>query len=167
MKKFYQFLFNTFVRYSPEKASKKRAYYVRKYAKFVGEDVSIGRKCTIHKNTEIGNGSGVGYACEINNGVTIGKDVMMGPYVVIYTQNHCTKDTETPMRLQGMLEIQPVTIEDDVWIGARVCILPGVTIGKGSIIGACAVVTKDVPPYSVVVGNPGRVIKNRKTGEKF
>lgn len=137
---------------------------MRKYAKFVGGGVNIGRKCFIHKNTEIGDNSGVGYACEINNGVRIGKNVMMGPYVLIYTQNHCTRNADIPMREQGMLNIQPVTIEDDVWIGGRVCILPGVTIGHGSVIGACAVVSKDVPPYSVVVGNPGRVVKNRKIG---
>lgn len=107
----------------------------------------------------------MGYACEINNGVRIGKNVMMGPYVLIYTQNHCTCNADIPMREQGMLNIQPVTIEDDVWIGGRVCILPGVTIGHGSVIGACAVVSKDVPPYSVVVGNPGRVVKSRKIGD--
>lgn len=61
-----------------------------------------------------------------------------------------------------MTEIKPVIIEDNVWIGARVCILPGVTIGEGSVIGACAVVPKSVPPYSVVIGNPARVVKTRK-----
>lgn len=65
------------------------------------------------------------------------------------------------MRKQGMTEIRPVHIEDDVWIGARVCILPGVTIGKGSVIGACAVVSKSIPPYSVAVGNPAKVVKTR------
>ena len=87
---------------------------------------------------------------------------MMGPEVVIYTRNHNTANPDVPMREQGMGEVKPVVIEDDVWIGARVCILPGVTVGTGSVLGAYTVVTKDVPPYSVVVGNPGKVVKNRK-----
>ena len=60
-----------------------------------------------------------------------------------------------------MAEIRPVIIEDDVWIGARVIILPGVTIGTGSVIGAGAVISKSIPPYSVAVGNPARIVKNR------
>ena len=65
------------------------------------------------------------------------------------------------MRLQGYKEYPPVRIEDDVWIGARAIILAGITIGKGAIIGAGAVVTKDVSPYAICVGNPARVIKYR------
>ena len=162
MKKLYQFLFKKLIRHTPEKWRGIRAFFVRKYTKKVGAKISIGRKCFIHKNTVIGDCSGVGYMCEINNGVTIGKNVMMGPYVVFYTQNHNTSNPDIPMREQGMSELKPITIEDDVWIGARVIVLPGVTIGKGSIVGAGAVVSKDVPPYSVFVGNPGRVVKNRK-----
>ena len=130
--------------------------------KLNGKKVSVGRKCFVHKYTEIGDYSGIGYACEINNGVKIGNNVMMGPNVLIYTQNHNTSRVDIPMREQGMRDMKPVVIEDDVWIGARVCILPGVTIGKGSVIGACAVVSKNVPEYSVVVGNPGQVVKMRK-----
>lgn len=166
MKKIFQFIFLTFIRHTPENWGKLRSFFVRKYVKKVGSNVSVGRKCFIHKNTEIGDNSGVGYDCVINNGVTIGKNVMMGPEVLIYTQNHNTRDVDIPMREQGMREMCPVIIEDDVWIGARVVILPGVTIGHGSVVGACAVVSKDVPPYSVYVGNPGRVVKTRNNKEK-
>lgn len=69
------------------------------------------------------------------------------------------------MNLQGMSKEHPVLIEDDVWIGANVIILPGVKISKGSIIGAGSVVTKNVPEYAIVGGNPARVIKYRKTPE--
>ena len=65
------------------------------------------------------------------------------------------------MRGQGSTEPQKVTIESDVWIGARVIILPGVTIGKGAILAAGAVVTKDVPDYAVVGGVPAKVLKYR------
>ena len=87
---------------------------------------------------------------------------MMGPEVVFYTQNHKTNRTDIPMREQGMTEIMPIVIEDDVWIGARVVVLPGCTIGRGSVIGACSVVSKSIPPYSVAVGSPARVVKCRK-----
>jgi maltose O-acetyltransferase len=66
------------------------------------------------------------------------------------------------MNKQGIDVERPIVIDDDVWIGARVIILPGVHIGTGAVIGAGAVVTKDVPAYAVVGGNPARVIKMRK-----
>lgn len=86
---------------------------------------------------------------------------MMGPYCLIYTSNHCMDRVDVPMWRQGFTEVRPVVIEDDVWIGARVTLLPGVHIGRGSVIGAGSVVTKDVPAYSIVGGNPARVLKYR------
>ena len=160
MKKIFYLMFRFFGRVTPECMRGFRNFLVRGYIRYAGKNINIGRRAKIHKNTSIGDNSGIGYGCEIDNQVTIGNNVMMGPNVLIYTRNHKTSDTEIPMREQGMDELKPVLI--DVWIGARVCILPGVTIGKGSILGACTVVAKDIPPYSVVVGNPGRVIKNRK-----
>ena len=156
-------MFDCFIKNSPESWQRLGNACVREYVKSCGNKISIGRKCRIHKNTAIGNHSGVGFGCEINNGVTIGENVMMGPQVLIYTQNHCIADVKVPMRTQGMAELKPVIVEDDVWIGARACILPGVTIGKGSVICACAVVAQSIPPYSVAVGNPARVVKSRIT----
>jgi maltose O-acetyltransferase len=111
---------------------------------------------------KIGNDSSIGQNCQIANDVTIGCDVMMAPEVVIFSVGHQTSDTRIPMRLQGNTPARPVVIEDDVWIGQRAIILPGVTIGSGSIIGSGAVVTKDIAPFSVVGGNPARVIKSRR-----
>lgn len=91
----------------------------------------------------------------------VGKDVMMGPYVIIVGDNHESSRTDIPMRSQGIKKYPPVRIDDDVWVGARAIILPGLKIGRGAIIGAGAVVTKDVPPYAVCAGNPARVIKYR------
>lgn len=79
----------------------------------------------------------------------------------IHTSYHNFTELEKPIRLQG-LSHKKVTIEDDVWIGTQISILPGVTIGRGSVIGAGAVVTKDTPPYSVAVGMPAKVIKDRR-----
>ena len=87
---------------------------------------------------------------------------MMGPECIIYTQNHKMDDLTRPMQQSGFGAVLPVTIGNDVWIGSRVTILPGVTIGDGCVIGAGAVVAKDIPPYSVAVGNPARVVKDRR-----
>lgn len=92
----------------------------------------------------------------------IGRDVMMGPDVVIFTTDHIFSDTSRPMMDQGMAAAKPVTIGDDVWIGQRALILPGVSIGTGAIVAAGAVVTRDVPPFAVVAGNPARIIKDRR-----
>jgi maltose O-acetyltransferase len=91
----------------------------------------------------------------------MGDNVMMGPDVIILTGNHVYDSRLLPMRLQGGSEDKPVVINDDVWIGARVIILPGVHIGRGAILGAGAVVTENVPEYAIVAGNPARVIKQR------
>jgi maltose O-acetyltransferase len=86
---------------------------------------------------------------------------MMGPEVFIITTNHRTSSTEIPMVYQGYEPTAPVTIGDDVWIGARAIILPGVKVGSASIIGAGAVVSKDVPAGGIVVGNPARIVRYR------
>ena len=92
----------------------------------------------------------------------IGDYVMMGTDVVIITRNHSFEKTDAPMMCQGIEKELPVIIGNDVWIGDRVMILPGVHIGDGSIIAAGAVVTHDVPEYSIVAGVPAKVIKKRK-----
>ena len=92
--------------------------------------------------------------------IYIGKNVLIGPYVTIYSTNHIFSSIDIPIKDQGQTE-EEVIIEDDVWIGANSTILPGVKIGKGAIIAAGAVVTKDVPTYSVVGGIPAKLIKER------
>jgi maltose O-acetyltransferase len=110
---------------------------------------------------QIGDNSGIGLNASIAGHITIGKNVMMGPDVMIYTQNHESSSTDIPMIEQGNTEVNPVIIEDDVWIGARAIILPGVTLKKGSIIAAGSVVTKSTEKYVIVGGNPAKVIKSR------
>ena len=89
--------------------------------------------------------------------VTIGKQVFIGPNVAIYTAEH-PLDSET--RVQGLEYAHPITIGDRVWIGGNVVILPGVTIGNDCVIGAGSIVTKNIPPYTLAVGNPCRVVRN-------
>lgn len=88
--------------------------------------------------------------------VTIGNDVFIGPNVSIYTACHPLDEVT---RNTGAEWAEPVVIGDSVWIGGNAVILPGVTIGRGAVIGAGAVVTKNVEPYTVVAGNPARVIR--------
>jgi maltose O-acetyltransferase len=109
---------------------------------------------------EIGNNSAIGHNARLG-AVKIGDNVMMGPDVIIFSRNHVFENRMVPMNVQGGTEGNPVLIGDDVWIGARAIILPGVHIGKGAIVGAGAVVSKDVPEYAIVAGNPARVIKQK------
>lgn len=109
----------------------------------------------------LGDNSGLGINCKVRGPLTIGRDVMMGPDVIIYTENHETSRTDIPMRGQGSTSPQHVVINDDVWIGARAIILPGVTIGRGCIIAAGAVVSKNIPPFCIAAGVPAKVIKSR------
>ena len=109
----------------------------------------------------IGKGSGLGVNCLVHGPLEIGEKVMMGPDVVILTHTHNIDRTDIPMGDQGS-RVAKVTIGNDVWIGMRSIIMPGVKIGNGAVIGAGAIVTKDVPDYAIVGGVPAKVIKYRK-----
>lgn len=118
----------------------------------------LGKGCTIGDRTGIGGHSFIGAA----GGVRIGNDVIMGQYVSFHSENHDFNDTDIPIRLQGVTH-KGIIIEDDCWIGAKATFLDGARVGRGSVIGAGSVVRGDIPPYSVAVGVPAKVIKNRKT----
>jgi len=126
-----------------------------------GLNVTIESKAVLpfHK-VDIGNNSGIGLNARIGS-IKIGANVLMGSDVMILTRNHNYDKVEILIRLQGDAEEQPVIIENDVWIGARVIVLTGVHIGKGVVIGAGAVVAKDLPDYSIAAGNPARVVRVR------
>jgi len=111
---------------------------------------------------EIGDNSSIGVNCQVCGPIKIGNDVMMGPDVIILTSHHRFDRLDIPMWQQGYIPDEPVIIGDDVWIGTRTIIMPGVKIGNGSIIGAAAVVTKDVPDFAIVGGVPARIIGSRK-----
>ena len=145
-----------------------RGFICRRIFQKAGNHITIERGAHFGYGSqiEIGNYSGIGVDCDVRGQVTIGDDVMMGPQVVIMTKHHRFDRTDIPIRCQGYLPPQPVIIEDGVWIGWRVIILPGVRIGKQAVIGAGAVITKDVPPYAVVGGVPARVIRYRTEPKK-
>lgn len=132
-----------------------------------GKNVNIehGAFLASGKGIEIGDNSGLGLNCRVAGPLVIGNDVMMAPGVMIFTQNHETADTSIPMRLQTAPK-KKVVIGNDVWIGANALIMPGVKVGNGCIIAAGAIVTRDVPDYAVVGGNPAKIIKFRDGRDK-
>lgn len=121
---------------------------------YYGGDLGIG--LTMGEHSSIGPYGYVGCSGRI----TIGKNVMFGPKCSLFAENHVFSDTQTSIKSQGVKQ-KGITVEDDCWIGSNVTILDGVTIGKGSVIGAGTLVTKDVPAGSVVVDKRVRTIKER------
>ena len=139
-----------------------RAFFARGIVDYMGENVNIEKGAKFASDIRIGNNSGIGINSFVGSKTEIGDHVMMGPECLIYTSQHEHSSTDMPMDSQGMTATLPVRIGNDVWIGARAIIMPGVTVGDGAIIGAGAVVTKDVPSCAIVGGVPARVIKMRK-----
>lgn len=129
---------------------------------YCGLNVNIekGANFGLGKGISIGDNSGIGVNAHLRGPISIGSDVLMGPDVIMLTTNHNFDDCSVPMREQGS-SVKSIVVGDDVWIGARVIILPGVNVGSHSIIAAGSIVTKDVPNFSIVGGNPARVIKYR------
>jgi acetyltransferase-like isoleucine patch superfamily enzyme len=157
----------------------------------VGEGVGIGRNAALRANTDANPGIALGKGVNINDavvinanrgfvtlgerswlgpfclvygngGVTIGRNVLVAGHTTINTVSHATERCDIPINDQPVLT-GPVVIEDDVWIGLNVVILQGVTLGHGCIVGAGAVVTRSIPPWSIAVGVPARVV-GRRTG---
>jgi len=141
--------------------------------------IVFGKRCTVGRHAiirpsnvlfdeageglEMGDNSNLGAFAYVgcSGYVKIGSNVMMGPRVTLLAESHNFAATEIPMKSQGVSR-SFITIEDDCWIGSSSTILPGVTVGTGSIIAAGAVVTKDVPPYSVVGGVPAKILRSRQ-----
>ncbi|WP_295389461.1 DapH/DapD/GlmU-related protein [uncultured Thiodictyon sp.] len=156
----------------------------------LGDAVGIGRHATLRANTDanpgitLGNGvnvndsvvinanrgfvtlgdrSWLGPFCLVygNGGVTVGRNVLVAGHTSINTVSHSVERCDIPINDQPVLT-GPVVIEDDVWIALNAVILQGVTLGRGCIVGAGAVVTKSIPPWSIAVGVPARVVGRRK-----
>lgn len=117
-----------------------------------------------HAGIRIGARSLIGEACILRGqgGITIGNDVFLAPLVQMLAVNHVYHDTTRPISLQG-ITCQGITVEDGAWIGGGAIILDGVRIGKNAVVGAGAVVTRDVPDYCVAVGNPARIVRDLRS----
>lgn len=132
---------------------------------YCGKNVNIEKGAWFGKgiHIRIGDNSGLGINCVIPDGSVIGCDVMMGPNCYIHNRNHLFDRIDIPLRQQGYSKSKPVIIDDDVWIGRDVTIMVGRHISKGSIVAANCVLTKDFPKYSIIGGNPSRLLKMRKS----
>ncbi len=106
----------------------------------------------------IGSNSRIGVGNTVIGPVWIGDYVQIGQHVLISGLNHKYENIDITIAEQG-IEVSPVKINNNVWIGANAVILAGITIGEHCVVGAGSVVTKDIPPFSVVVGNPAKVVK--------
>lgn len=131
----------------------------------IGDNVSIHEGCFIlnPEGLQIGNNVSIHPMCYIDatGGIEIGNDVSIAHGVTIMSTSHQYEDLSVPIKDQEVLSSR-TKIGNDVWIGAKSLILYGKTIGSGSIIGGGTIVTDDVVPYSIFVGNPGKILKKRK-----
>ncbi len=147
------------------------------YAHEDGGRVQIGPRAHIYRDTVIEIGAGgsviIGEATHIQGrcnlkgfveDLIIGSNVQIAPGCAFSPYEHNYDDLTRPIRSQGLHSKGPIIVEDDVWLGLDVKVLDGVTIGKGAIVGAGAVVTKDIPPYAIAVGVPARVVAYRDPG---
>jgi acetyltransferase-like isoleucine patch superfamily enzyme len=121
----------------------------------------------VGEGLEVGDNSNIGPYCYVgcSGFVKIGNNVMMSPRVSLYAENHNYSNTDIPMKEQGVTR-EFLTIEDDCWIASHSVIVAGVTVGRGSVVAAGSVVTKDVPPYSIVGGVPARILASRLTQQE-
>lgn len=130
-----------------------------------GKIRTINRKVVFHKGRymKMGDESGIGAHCSMPEDVIIGNNVMISRDVFILNRNHKYDRTDVPINDQGYYDSKQTIIEDDVWIGLRSVLTPGRHISKGTIVAMGSVLTKDFPEYSIVGGNPAKLIKSRLT----
>lgn len=155
---------------NPFKHKKKKGSLVRRRTRMdvlpfnnfvLGFDSTIEDFATINNGVGdviIGDRTRIGLGCVVIGPVTVGNDVMFAQNIVVSGLNHGYQDLSLPPSLQPV-DTKPIHIGDEVWIGANSVITAGVNIGKHSVVAAGSVVTKSVPPYSVVAGNPAKVLK--------
>ena len=160
---FFQYLPSSYSPVVGKICNKLRIMCVKHIFKKCGKISTMDRKAYFGTGSEIeiGDYSGIGAHCIVPKNTVIGKYVMMAPEVYIIDNNHITSDIHKPMCFQGKTESKVTVIEDDVWLGARAMIMPGKRISRGSVIAAGAIVTKDVEPFSIMGGNPAKLIRKR------
>lgn len=142
---------------------KLRYFFTRKIIKHCGKDVIVKNRAYFGNGLRlsVGDRSQIGQNCTLGGAIILGSDVLMGPDVVMMATSHAYDRIDIPINRQGATEEKAITIGDDVWIGTRVIILPGVEVGSHSIIAAGSVVTKSCDSYSIIGGVPATLIRKR------
>ena len=157
----------------PQRISLSRRVFISQYCYLdgqtsfihLGNDVHLARSCTLRAG-ELGitlhDGVGLNTRSYLdgNGGVEIGPNTLLSPGVQIISGNHVFDDATVPIKYQGTAYGR-VTIGEDCWLGTNVIVLPGVTVGRGAVIGAGAVVTKDLPDLAIALGVPAKVVGQR------
>lgn len=168
-KGFFLLLYYLFARYLPSSSmplgliSNKIRHGICSQIFSCGENAVIKRRAYFGTGThlKLGANSQLGENSRVEHDTVIGDNVMMGLEVLILSTRHAHSSIDIPIINQGYATRAPVKIGDGVWIGARAIILPGVKIGSNSIVASGAVVSKDVPPNTIVGGVPAKIIKRR------
>jgi maltose O-acetyltransferase len=147
-----------------ELAERLRVVLARKLLKASGKNLRVAPGVNFGSGLRVtvGDNSTLPTRLTVIGDLHIGDDFMCGPDVVFISYNHRFDDPNMPMRLQGASESAPIHVGNDVWIGMRAIIMPGVTIGHHAIVAAGSIVTKDVPAWGIVGGNPAKLIKYRE-----
>ncbi len=140
------------------------------------DSIRLGRQCRVRRGSHLYSWTGfirMGDNCTVNTGavmygvgggITIGNNVRIAAGTVMVTAQHNIARTDIPIAVQGGTA-DPIVVEDDVWVGAGVCVLGGVRVGRGAVLGAGAVVHRDVAPFSIMGGVPARVLRVRRQDE--
>lgn len=170
MKKILLFIYYLIIQHLPMQpfpgylySYKIRRFFVSLIIKDCGQNVIVKSKCYFGDGSRlsVGNNSQLGQNSRLNGTVKIGSDVLMGPEVVMMATSHKFDLSDITINMQGEADERMIEIGNDVWIGTRAIILPGIKIGDHSIVGAGAVVTKSFPSNSIIGGNPAKLIRFR------
>ena len=172
MKKFFLFLYYAFFQYIPMQPMPGwqigyalRAWCVRHIlGNRAGKNLLVKDHCYFGNGNRltVGNRSQMGSNARFSGTITLGEDVVMGPDVVMMAVSHEFGRTDIPINQQGAKPDEPIVVGNDVWIGTRVIILPGVHLGDHCIVAAGAVVTKSFPEKCIIGGVPAKVIRMRE-----
>ncbi len=166
-RKFFYLLYNVCGKYLPRTympyslgSQHIRYFLVKNFINKCGKNVKIQTNVILSPAIEIGDNVDINENTRIRANVTIGNDVLVAPGVTLVATNHSFESIEQPIREQGEVTGK-IVIEDDVWLGTNVIVLPNVIVKRGAIVGAGSVVTKDVDNFSIVAGNPAKLIRKR------
>lgn len=158
-------VYNEILRHLPDRLGNgPRAVWLRRHSKYFGRAAIVARGCRILGSGGLSVGDEAIVARDVTldarGGLSLGVATLVGLETLILTHTHRSLEVGVPIQAQGMYD-GPVSIGDRAWLGARVIVLPGVTIGADAIVAAGAVVAADVPERTVVGGVPARLVKHR------